>query len=526
MFTPLDYAVLLAYFGLCAGVGWWAGRGQKDTADYFKGGGRMPVWAVCLSILATETSALTFCSVPGMAYDRGPGNTGDFTYFQFVCGSLLGRVLVGVLFVTAFYKAGVTTVYEYLGRRFGPATRAGASVLFLITRTLADGVRLTAASLAVQAATGWSFPVCVVAFTAVTVLYSVFGGIKAIIWTDVFQFFLFVGGAAVALALILGDIGWGGLRAALAAAPQDKLRVVEPALDLSVNFTLASSLLGGMLLTFATHGTDQDIAQRVLSCREGRQGARSVILSGVINLPMVLLFLFIGTCLYAYYFHHADLRAGLPVDEATGALKQDRVFPHFIVHELDPGVRGLVLAAIFAAAMSTTSSAIGALTSVAVVDVYQRYVRRGADPRRDLAVSRMVAAGISAALIVIAIVFERRSRSLLNEGLSVMSYAYGALLGVFFLGRATRRRGSDAGNLLAMAAGICTVLALKFNTLLFPALAVFERSDLPPDLRTLFSKPVAWTWYIVFGFGVTLAVGALFRTAPPRPVPPGAGAPP
>jgi SSS family transporter len=499
-FAALDYLVLLAYFALCAFVGWRAGRGQTGTHDYFKGGGRMPMWAVCLSILATETSALTFCSVPGMAY------SGDYTYLQFVFGSFLGRILVGTLFIGAFYAAGVTTVYEYLGRRFGPATRGAASVLFLVTRTLADGVRLTAAALAVQAATGWPFPACVVAFTAVTVLYSVFGGIKSIIWTDVLQFFLFVGGAAVALALMLGDIGLGGLRESLAAAPAAKTRVINPSIDPTVPFTLPASLLGGMLLTFATHGTDQDIAQRVLTCKEGRQGTRSVILSGVINLPMVLLFLFIGTCLFAYYRHHPELSAALPADPATGAPLQDRIFPHFIVHQLPAGVRGLVIAAVFAAAMSTTSSAIGALTSVAVVDVWKRWAGGADDPRRDLRMSRIVAGGVSVALIGIAIGFERISRSLLSEGLAVMSYCYGSLLGVFFLGRITAGRGSDRGNILAMIAGIYTVCALKANSLFFP-LGLFAESA-PP----LFDKPVAWTWYIVFGFAVTLAVGACFPT--------------
>jgi SSS family transporter len=494
-FGALDISVLLAYLAICAAVGYWTGRGQKDTRDYFKAGGQMPMWAVCLSILATETSALTVFSVPGMAY------AGDLTYFQFVCGSLLGRILVATVFIAAFYKAGVTSVYEYLGIRFGPATRGTASVLFLITRTLASGVRLTAASLAVEAVTGWGFTSCVIAFTSVTILYTVFGGIKSIIWTDVLQFFLFVGGAALAMYLIMKDIGLDGVREALAAAqPADKLAILDGSMDPTAQFTVWTALFGGTLLTFATHGTDQDLAQRILTCKESGQGKRSVIWSGVINLPMVMLFLLIGTCLYAFYFKHPELKAVLPA-------QQDRVFPHFIVHQIPAGVRGLVLAAVFAAAMSSTSSAIGALASVAMIDVYKRIDRSGSHPRRDLLISRILSGVVSIVLVFVAILFERVSKSLLNEGLSVMTYAYGALLGVFVLGRMTPHRGSDRGNVVAMMVSIYAVLALKFNSLLFPARALGADVDSMP----LFVKPLAWPWFIVVGFAVTLAVGALFR---------------
>jgi SSS family transporter len=459
------------------------------------------MWAVCLSILATETSALTVFSVPGIAF------AGDLTYFQFVCGSLIGRILVAAVFIGAFYKAGVTSVYEYLGIRFGTATRSAASLLFLVTRILASGVRLTAASLAVEAVTGWPFSLCVAAFTIITILYTVFGGIKSIIWTDVLQFFLFAGGAALALALIIGEIGIEGIQTALQAAPADKLKVIDTSVDPTRNFTVLTAILGGTLLTFATHGTDQDLAQRILTCRGSSQGKRSVILSGIINLPMVMVFLLIGTALYAFYFHHPELQALLPA-------KQDRIFPHFIVHQIPTGLRGLILAAVFAAAMSSTSSAIGALASVAVIDVYKRIDRRPSSAGRDMLISRIMSAVMSAILVAVAIVFERFSDSLLNEGLAVMTYAYGALLGVFFLGRVTTGRGSDRGNVIAMAVSVYAVLAMKFNTLLFPWLAVAGRDHVP----ALFEKPVAWPWFIVVGFVVTLAVGVLFKTAARAPL--------
>jgi SSS family transporter len=475
VFGGLDYAVLAGYFVLCAFVGWWTGRGQKDAGEYFKGGGHMPTWAVCLSILASETSALTFCSVPGLAFK------GDHTYLPFVVGNMIGRLLVAFLFIPAFYTTGVTSIYEYLGLRFGPATRGVASLLFVITRILASGVRLTAAAIIVHAVTGWSFGWCVTAFTAITVLYTVYGGIKSIIWTDVLQFFLFVGGAALALFVILGNVGIDGFKSAV--QDTDKLRMLDLSLSPTKTFTLLTALIGGPILMFATHGTDQDMVQRMLTCKESRQGSRSVILSGVVSIPMVYLFLLIGTALYAFYRHNPALATALPA-------KQDQIFPHFIVNQIPVGFRGLVIAAVFAAAMSTTSSAIGALSLVVVVDGIKRFFKRADDPRRDLVLSRITSVVVSALLIAVAIAFERVSESLLNEGLAVMTYAYGALLGIFLLGRLSSTRGHDLGNVVAMLVSVAVVLTIKFTTKL------------------------AWPWFTVIGFVVTFGLGALFRGNP------------
>ncbi len=476
MFGGLDYAVLGGYFALCAFVGWWTGRGQTNAGEFFKGGGAMPTWAVCLSILASETSALTFCAVPGQAY------AGNHTYFQFVVGNLAGRLLVAFLFIPAFYTAGVTSVYEFLGLRFGPATRGVASVLFLVTRILASGVRLTAAAIIVQAVTGWDFTVCVVAFTVVTVAYSVYGGIKSIIWTDVLQFFLFIGGAILALVMLRGT-GSGGL-------PAEKLRIVDSSLSFATTYTVLTALVCGPILTFATHGTDQDLVQRMLTCKGSRQGSLSVVFSGLISLPMVLLFLYIGTSLFAFYAAHPDLKP-------PPAISQNQIFPYFIVHELPLGVRGLVIAAVFAAAMSTTSSAIGALALVAVVDVLKRWRPGPEDPRKDLRLSRIMTGVMGALMILVAIGFGS-AKSLLDLGLEVMTYAYGALLGVFVLGRLTRTRGSDGGNVAAMLLSVAAVLAVRFGV---------NRDHVV----------IAWPWFTVIGFVVTFALGALSRTTIPNP---------
>jgi len=488
VFGGLDYAVLSGYFVLCALVGWWTGRGQTSAGEFFKGGGAIPTWAVCLSILASETSALTFCAVPGQAF------AGNHTYFQFVVGNLAGRLLVAFLFIPAFYIAGVTSVYEFLGLRFGPRTRGVASALFVVTRILASGVRLTVAAIIVRAVTGWSFTWCVVAFTVVTAAYSVYGGIKSIIWTDVVQFFLFVGGAVLALLLIWDDLGPTGFSQAVDGT--GKLQVVDPSMSPAKTYTLLTALICGPILTFATHGTDQDLVQRMLTCKGSRQGSMSVVFSGLISIPMVLLFLFIGTGLYAFYLHHPDLKLLLPA-------RQDQVFPHFIVHQLPVGVRGLVIAAVFAAAMSTTSSAIGALALVAVIDGVKRLRPGPEDPARDLRLSRIMTAVMGALLIAVAIGFEKVSKSLLDTGLEVMTYAYGALLGVFVLGRLTTSRGSDRGNVAAMLVSVATVLGVRFGV---------NRDHVV----------IAWPWFTVIGFAVTVLLGALTTSSSYR----GASAPP
>ena len=492
MFGGLDYAVLAGYFLLCAGVGWWTGRGQTSAGEFFKGGGAIPTWAVCLSILASETSALTFCAVPGQAF------AGNHTYFQFVVGNLAGRLLVAFIFIPAFYIAGVTSVYEFLGLRFGPSTRGVASALFVVTRILASGVRLTVAAIIVQAVTGWTFTSCVVAFTVVTAAYSVYGGIKSIIWTDVVQFFLFIGGALLALGLIWTDLGATGFSQAVVGT--GKLQIIDPSMDPARTYTLLTALICGPILTFATHGTDQDLVQRMLTCKGSRQGSMSVVFSGLISIPMVLLFLTIGTALYAFYLHHPDLKLGLPA-------KQDQIFPHFIVHQLPIGVRGLVIAAVFAAAMSTTSSAIGALALVAVIDGIKRLKPAPEDPARDLRLSRIMTAVMGVLLIAVAIGFEKVSKSLLDMGLEVMTYAYGALLGVFVLGRLTTSRGSDRGNVVAMLAGVIAVLGVRFGV---------NRDHVV----------IAWPWFTVIGFGVTLALGASFPTGATSSAYRGASAPP
>ncbi|HEV3029225.1 MAG TPA: hypothetical protein VG457_16725, partial [Planctomycetota bacterium] len=306
-----------------------------------------------------------------------------------------------------------------------------------------------------------------------------------------------IGGAILALGLILGDIGPAGFQRAVLGT--GKLQILDTSMSLGKTYTLLTALVCGPVLTFATHGTDQDLVQRMLTCKGSRQGSMSVIISGLISLPMVLLFLFIGTALFAFYVHHPELKPGPEV-------RQDQVFPHFIVHQLPIGLRGLVIAAVFAAAMSTTSSAIGALALVAVVDVLNRFRPGGGDPARDLGLSRIMTGVMAGLLVLVAIGFGSVSKSLLDMGLEVMTYAYGSLLGVFVLGRITTSRGSDLGNVAAMLLGVVTVLVVRFG--------VNREHPL-----------VAWPWFTVIGFAVTFGGAAIFRTAATSSAYRGASAP-
>jgi SSS family transporter len=455
----------------------------------------MPTWAVCLSILASETSALTFCSVPGLAFK------GDHTYLPFVVGNMIGRLLVAFLFIPAFYTTGVTSIYEYLGLRFGPATRGVASLLFVITRILASGVRLTAAAIIVHAVTGWSFGWCVTAFTAITVLYTVYGGIKSIIWTDVLQFFLFVGGAALALFVILGNVGIDGFKSAV--QDTDKLRMLDLSLSPTKTFTLLTALIGGPILMFATHGTDQDMVQRMLTAPDVRRSRRSLIMSGLADIPIAFTFLSIGVLLWVFYQTHQD--PALPKTP-------NEIFCHYILYEMPVGLRGLLIAGIFATAMGSLSTAINALATSFTRDWYEPYINPASTSEQSLRAVRWATVWFSLLMIVVAsttayLVIVYPKVRIIPIVLSIYGYTYGSVLGIFLAGTLTKSRGNDSGNIVAMIIGFIVVAIL---------------SGLPNNIAGIFGGKVytqpTWLplmefpWWICFGTIVTFFIAILFRT--------------
>ena len=311
----LDHLVLAGYFAAILAIGWWFGREERSTDDFFLGGRKQHWLVVALSILATELSALTFVGVPADSY------RGDWTYLQMYAGALLGRILIAYLLLPAFYGSSVTTVYQYLGERFGPATRTTASLLFFVSRLLGSGIRLLAASLAISVVFGWDLNSVILGAAAVAVAYTAVGGIKAIIWTDAFQTLVFLGGAVVVVVFLLGHLPGGPQEALALARDQGKLQVFHFQGSWNGDKLFWVLMIHATLQNMAALGTDQDLTQRMLTCPDLKRGQRSLLVNAVIGLPTVCLFLLIGSLLYLYYQANPDLKP--PTDVLD---HKDRIF--------------------------------------------------------------------------------------------------------------------------------------------------------------------------------------------------------
>jgi len=468
-FAGIDYAVLILYFCSLATVGYIFGRRERDTEDFFLGGRRVPWLAVAFSILATEASALTFIGVPADSFRA------DHAYLQFAFGSMLGRLGIAFLFMPAFYGGRVTTVYEYLFQRFGGGTRNTATLFFFVTRLLASGVRLFGASIAVSVVTGWPTIPCIVVMALVAMAYTGLGGIKAVIWTDVLQITVFMGGAILALVFLLTKIpgGWQGVTQV--AGPLGKLRIFDLSLTFSNPRILLVGLINGCFGTFAALGADQDLAQRMLTTKKTREVQKSLILTGILDFPVVMIFLTIGSLLFVFYHFFPD--PNIPA-------QTDRIFPYFIVTQLPVGLRGLLIAGVLAAAMSSTDSALGALSSSAVVDVYKPYIKKKATEKHYLRVSRLFVVLFGAILVAIAIA-SRNVQQVLWLGLKIGSFTYGALLGIFLLGVLVKR-GTNRGNIIAMFTSVPLTLTIFL---------------LEGHLH------ISWPWIIVIGMLWTFGLG-------------------
>ena len=499
----LDLVVIGVYLLGTVAVGAWFARAQTNVRDYFVSGHRVPWWAVCGSIVATETSTVSFISVPGYAFG------GDFTFLQLVFGYLVGRVVVSLLFVPAYFRGELLTVYQLLGERFGTAMKRLTSGLFLITRSLSDGFRLFATGLVLAAllrslpgfdeAMAGLFPgtdltfallaVSVLAIGAATIVYTYLGGIAAVIWTDVIQLVVYLLGAFVALAILLDGIPGGWSEVVAVGREAGKFRLFDFTPGLTKSYTFWSGLVGGAFLTTATHGTDQMMVQRYLCSRSERDARLALLTSGVLVLAQFVLFLTIGVALYAYYEAVPGELAGLT---SGGRVQTDRVFPLFIVSHLPTGLMGLVIAAIFAAAMSTLSSSLNSSAAAAVGDFYMPATGGARSDRHYLAVSRALTAFWGAVQIVVALAAIILSTRVVDEVLGIASFTNGIILGIFLLGTFTpevRQRGAMAG---AVVGGV-VMLGVKVLT------------------------PVSWQWYVLIGSLTTLAAGWLASRALDRP---------
>jgi len=486
----LDLAILVVYMAGTIALGLWLGRG-RTAVDYLLGGRDLPWWALLLSIVATETSTATFLSVPGIAFGNGlPGTTGDLRYLQLPIGFCIGRAIAAFVLLPLYFRGELFTAYDVLRSRSGPAVRTVASGLFLVARTVADGLRLYLAAVVLQIMLGWSLPVCVAVTGATTLVYTVVGGIRAVVWTDVIQFFVYVLGALAALIVLCERVD-GGLGGILdAARAHDGLRMFDLSFDLSSPYTLAAGVVGGAVLSIGSHGVDQIIVQRYLAARSLADARRALLWSGPIVLAQFALFLLIGLGLHAFHAAHPTA--------APTFTKGDQVFADFIVRELPRGLVGIVLGAVFAAAMSTLSSSLSASASALVNDFLLPLTGRTTDDRYTLRAARgatMLFAGLQ-----IAVGTSRLggSDAIVNQVLTVANVTTGVILGLFLLALPARRsaRASMVGLLTGLAATITAVFAL--------------------------SGQLAWPWFGVVTCGATLLGGCVAHlvtpvgTAPPE----------
>lgn len=460
----LDFAIIGLYLAGITLFGLRFRKKQRTLRDYFLAGRDIPWWAIALSIVAAETSTLTIISIPGLAYDT------NLTFLQVVMGYVVGRVVISFVLLPHYFRGDLFTAYELIEHRFGRGLRSLTAGLFLLTRAAAEGVRVYAVSIVVSIALGTGEVASIAIITVLTLIYTFEGGLAAVIWTDVVQTVIYVGGTLVGLVTILHLVpgGWGAIHAA--AADAGKLQVFNFSRSPWVPYTFWAGVIGGSFFTVASHGTDQLIVQRLLAARGQKQSATALVSSGVAVLFQFALFLVVGIMLWAFY----------RVPSATFG-RPDRIYPTFIVTRMPHGISGLLIAAILAAAMSNLSAALNSLSSSAIMDFYVR-LRPQADEKTKMRFSRVATFLWAAVLFALAIIALHKVGRVVEVGLQIASVAYGALLGVFLLGVLTKRA-NQTGAMLGMLFGFVMELYLW-----------------------LFTR-VPWTWWVMIGTSVTFLIG-------------------
>ena len=503
----LDLVVIVVYLVAIAAIGLRISGRQRSAREYFVGEGRMPWWTVSFSVVATETSVLTVISVPGGAYSgQGFGNV------ELALGYVVGRVIVATVLIPLYKRGAFVSAYQYLGARFGRRLQGLASVTFVFTRLLAEGVRLFASAIPIkllldELGVGTGYQVIIVVLTGITVLYTYLGGIKAVIWTDAIQMALYLGGAALAVLVLLGHVGGHGVAAAFHAG-QFKVFDTDFALRhvLTSPFALPSAIVGGAIFAMASHGSDQLIVQRILSTRTLRDAQKAMIASGVFVTLQFAAFSLVGALLWSYH-HGRDLRA-------LGLRSADDIYPEFILHGLPVVVSGLLVAGILGAAMGSLSSALNSMSNSSVADFIHGFFRRPPSQPAMLRLARVMTLVWAVLMAVFACAFSTSTGNVYLTGLSIAGYTYGALLGAFLLGRLVRRA-DETDSVIAF------VVTLAVMTYVVRCV----RIDVTTAGSTVPSA-VAAQWLVPLGVLLTLAVGgaASLRHARPAEVPAGAAA--
>ena len=480
-FSVIDYVIVIVYLLGTVIAGFYTARKQKTTKDYFLGGKEMKWWAVGFSIVASETSTLTFISIPGLAYKS------DMTFMQLIIGYFIGRLLVTLIFIPAYYKGDIVTAYDFLGQRFGQQLRKLTSSVFIVTRVLASGVRLFATAIPVHIITGLDYPTSIAIIGVFTLLYTYLGGIKAVVSMDVIQLFIYIGGAVAAMMVAIYALpnGIDDVFYYATANGLDKFRVFNFNFGnsffqfLASPYTIFGGLLGGTFLTMASHGTDQLLVQRLLGCKSKKDSQKALMLDASLIVFQFAFFMFLGLCLYAYY-QGADFKSLVFSSTGLNLVSSDEIFPKFIVENLPTGISGLVIAGVLASAMGTLSSAISSLASSTYLDLFAN-VKSDKFRSKEIFWSKVFTLFWGVVLIGGAMLFRDSTNPVVEIGLSIASFTYGGLLGAFFLGLFFKRvNQTDAiwGFVLSI---VSMVFVIYFTT-------------------------IAYTWYVIIGVIVTLAI--------------------
>ncbi len=483
MDRTVDYVIIAAYLIGVAIFGIVTGGKQKSAKDYFLGAKSVPWWAVCFSIVAAETSTLTFISIPGLAYLT------NLNFLQVTVGYLLGRIVIALYFLPQYYKGDLSTAYAFLENRFGVKTRSFASIVFLFTRTAADGVRLFATAIPLKLMLDISYPAAIAIIALIALLYTYVGGVRGVIWVDVVQMVIYIGGSMIALYLLTSEFLPEGFATIVSAAEVgNKMQVINLGLGKSFTgffsepYTLLSGILGGAFLSMASHGTDQLIVQRLLTTKSLRSSQKAIVGSGFLVIFQFAIFLLVGLGLYAFY---GTMNLG-----ELGLMKADEIFPKFIIEKLPVGISGIIIAGLFAAALSTLAGSMSSLSSSTMLDLYKPYSGIN-DDKKELFIARIFTVMWAILLIGAAVFFMNAPGAVVELALSIASFTYGGLLGTFMLGLFVKKATQEDA-LAGFTAGILvmvTVIALNL---------------------------VAWTWFTLIGVIVTMGVGWFLSTLSAR----------
>ncbi|MER6848743.1 sodium:solute symporter [Streptomyces flaveolus] len=494
----LDLVVIVVYLVAIAWIGLRLAGRQKTSKDYFVGEGHMPWWTVAFSVVATETSVLTVISVPGGAYSgQAFGNV------ELALGYVIGRVVVAAVLIPLYKRGGFVSAYQYLGSRFGLRLQGLASVTFVFTRLLAEGVRLFASAIPIKLlldefGVHASYRVIIIAVTAVTVLYTYLGGIKAVIWTDTIQMVLYVGGALLAIGVLSAHVGGDGFAQALHAGKFQLFDTdFDPAHILTSPFALPTAIIGGAIFAMASHGSDQLMVQRVLSTRSLRDGQKAMIASGVFVTVQFAAFSLVGALLWSYNKGRSF--------ELLGLSSTDNLYPEFILHGLPVVVSGLLVAGILGAAMGSLSSALNSMSNSTVADIIHSFFSSTPSEEFLLRIARVMTLVWAVLMAVFACAFSTSTGNVYLTGLTIAGYTYGALLGAFLLGRLVRR----ANETDSVVAFLVTIAVMTY-------LVRGVKIDVTVAGATV-PTGIAAQWLVPIGVLVTLAVGALmslFHSAP------------